>query len=131
MFLVINFWQTRQKHLGDLQVVQYLGAQHLFLLPFITEWPGAPRLQQRQKPACSPRISLRDVKRVVNLLESDLQVLEKTFQHHPSLCFSFLEMHKPKCTVLLETLSVNLCSLDILGKAAEKKKPQARGETDC
>ena len=70
--------------------------------------------------------TLMDVKRVVNLLDSDLQGLKETFQHHPSLCFSFLEMHKNKCTVLPETLSVYLCSLDILGKTAGKKS-QARG----
>lgn len=52
--------------------------------------------------------TLMDVKRVVNLLDSELQGLEETFQHHPSLCFfSFLEMQKNKCTVLPETVSIS------------------------
>lgn len=66
--------------------------------------------------------TLMDVKRVVNLLDSDLQGLEETLQHHPSLCFLFLEMHKNKRAVLPETLSVYPRSLDILGKAAGEKK---------
>lgn len=36
--------------------------------------------------------TLVDMKRVVNLLDSDLWGLEETFRHHPSPCFSFLEM---------------------------------------
>ena len=48
--------------------------------------------------------TLIDAKRVVNLLDSDLQGLEETLHRDLSLCFSFLEMHKNQCTVLPETL---------------------------
>lgn len=130
MVFVIIFWQTRQKHFGGFAGGSAPGGSAS--LPAARD--SKERMARSSQASAEAGTCLlaknfthMDVKRVVNLLDSDLQGLEETFHHHPSLCFLFLEMHKNECSVLPETLSVYLCSLDILGKEAGKKKSQARG----
>lgn len=105
---------------------QHCGGQHLFLLlgRAMRKWPGASRFQQRQKSACCPSFTPMDVKRVANLLDSNLQ-WRRHFSTIPLFVLISRDAQK-EMQVLPEALSIYLHSRHI-GQRSWKKKSQTHG----
>lgn len=105
---------------------QHCGGQHLFLLlgPAMRKWPGASRFQQRQKSACCPSFTPMDVKRVANLLDSNLQ-WRRHFSTIPLFVLISRDAQK-EMQVLPEALSIYLHSRHIGQRSWKKKKPDTR-----